>query len=132
MIAGMTNFDLQQLDRGVDPLKTGNSAGFSSIVSANNRRVDYNPTKVGPTFTSKMSQPSMGGLLSQNSGLANQMLNPMATSIDQQMNHGKSISIGKNHEFENKTTHHNTSLQQESKDFLMGPSIESTIMAGLR
>ena len=45
---------------------------------------------------------------------------------------GKSITIAtRNNDFENQTTYHNTSLQQASND-LMGPSIESTIMGGLK
>lgn len=54
MIAGMSNFDLM-MDKANDPLNSG-SVGFSSMKSNTNRRMDYNPTKVGPNpFPSKLS-----------------------------------------------------------------------------
>ena len=127
-MAGMVNYDLM-MDRGTDPLKSG-SIGFSSQRSGKNHRQDYNPTKVGPQiFPSKFSQP---GLMSNNSGLNNQILKPYgSSSLENQLKVGKSITLGMNDGLENQTTYHNTSLQQASND-LIGPSIESTIMAGIR
>jgi hypothetical protein len=113
------------LERASDPFYSG-SVGFPSVRSGNTRRVDYNPTKVGPQHFSK---GSIGGIVGQRSGP--NIFKPIGSSLESALTVGKSITLGRNHELENETTAHNTSLAQQSMD-LGGPSIESTIMQGLK